>query len=555
MIAIPDCKCVSFVGCKVPVSGNVNLCADIYIPRGKLNEKLPAYLTFSPYNATMSRPDGAISFAIEHGFAAVVADCRGRGNSEGCFHPWQEEFVRDAYGLLEWICAQDWSSGKVVMVGGSYPAATQFAVMRSGHKGLVACAPSAVTLDPYSIYYANGAQVLAFVSSWHLGICTPAASPSKKALPFPEAIRLPPLCETTSRMEVSSPSWQDIIRHESRDGFWEEKSSPCNLSKSPAGVFYQCSWFDMLGVDTFETFDRLLAEVSSPDTPRKYSCLRVGPWGHGVNTTEGELSYGKEAMATEEDEIDFLVSIARGEVPKTHNAPSKIKIFTMGRNKWRYIDSWPPKNTEMVPFYLENGGSISLLKPENEEGFDCYDYDPGNPVPTCGGRMVGTGGQRDQSEIEKRPDVLVYTSKKLESELEVTGRIEAELFVSTSAIDTDFTVKVVDVFEDGRPYNVCDGIIRCKWRDGLDKPPRTMIPHETTRLRFFVDITSYAFLPGHAVRLEISSSNFPHFSCNPNTGESAAEGRTRIVARQKVFHCRRYPSSVILPVAKQAKNR
>lgn len=554
-------KAISYIGCRVPMRDGVTLSVDVYLPADRLGEALPCRLSYSPYGATTVRAGGDIEFACKNGFVCVQADCRGKFNSEGRFHPWQKEFVHDAYDLLEWISTQPWSNGKVVAIGGSYPGATQLACLRSGHPALVACSPSAVTLDPYSIYYANGAQVLQFVSSWHIGICSPVEGvevPGKK-YSFGESIEIFPMGETSDRMGAFSPSWKELVHHEGRDEFWAEKCDLVDLAKSQAGVFYQGSWYDALGVQTFETFKAFceVVDKEAENSPRKYTCLRVGAWGHGVNTPEGELRYGADENVTEDAETDFLLSIANGKEPGVAANPTKIQIFTMGRNQWRFIESWPLPNTEYKPLYLGEKKQLTWDAPLGKEGLvgegeDRFDYDPKNPVPTCGGRVVGGGGQKKQTEIEKRPDVLVYTGEELTEEIEVTGEVRAELYVATSAVDTDFTVKLVDVFPDGTPYNVCDGIIRCRWRDGLEKEPRLMVPGEHEKVAFFVDVTSYAFQPGHRIRVEISSSNFPRFACNPNTGKLAADEENPVVAHQRVFRSVEEASCVILPVVRSA---
>ncbi len=544
----PSCpKALSSIGLRVPMRDGVALAADLYIPGDKIGQRLPCRLSYSPYGATTARSNDAIDFAIKHGFACLQVDCRGRFNSEGSFSPWYDAFVDDAWDLLDWISQQEWSNGTVTMVGGSYPAATQLSCLRSGHPALKACAPSAVTLDPYSIYYQNGVPVLTFVSSWHLGICTPETS-NKNAVGFAAAIKDFPLAAVPGRMGKKGTSWLENIKHERRDEYWAKKSDLRSLAASQSGILFQGSWYDMLGVQTFETFEAFMKVVASSaaNSPRKYAYLKVGPWGHGVNTPEGEIKYGADANVTEDDEIDFLTSIAKGTAPKTASRPTNMEIFTMGRNKWRHIEAWPLPNTKYKPLYL-NGKALTFEPPTCETGADMFDYDPLNPVPTCGGRIVGAGGQRDQTEIEKRVDVLVYTSEAMKEELEVTGRITASLYVSTSAKDTDFTVKLVDVFPDGTPYNVCDGIMRCRYRDGLDKPARLVKEGEIMKLDFFVDVTSYAFLPGHKIRVEISSSNFPHFARNPNTGANCWEESKPVIAHQTVYRTKARPSAIILP--------
>ncbi len=558
------CEIATLINCRVPMRDGVTLSADVYLPGDKIGKPLPVYLSYSPYQATGSR-NGIGLHAAREGFAGVCADVRGLCHSGGGFSPWNDQTVDDAWDLLEWISKQPWCDGHVAMVGGSYPGATQLACLRSGHPVLTAVAPSAVTFDPYSIYYANGAQVLAFQSGWHIGICTPKAGPVPKGTPtVAQLLGHRPLAKLGDAAGMPCPSWEAYETHDGRDAFWAKKCDLANLKNSRAGVFYQGSWYDKLGVQVFETFKAIQEEVT-PETAtsnRRFSCLRVGPWGHGVNTPEGEIDFFPEGKVTEAPEVDFLHSLLADREPTlTTMNPTPIQIFVMGKNIWRFEKEWPLARAKNTPVYLGSAGAantaagngtLSFDAPANDgsgvEASDHFAYNPDDPVPSCGGRMVGGGGQRDQTEIEKRHDVLVYTGDVLDKPLEVTGPVTAVLYVASSALDTDFTVKLVDLFPDGRPMSVLDGILRCRFRDGLDQPPRNLVPGETTRLEFFVDVTSYCFLPGHRIRVEISSSNFPHFFPNPNTGAPVATETNCVVASQTVFHTAEAPSHLVLPV-------
>jgi putative CocE/NonD family hydrolase len=273
---------------------------------------------------------------------------------------------------------------------------------------------------------------------------------------------------------------------------------------------------------------------------------------------EGDLDYGPDAMVTEEPEVDFLYSILSGKEPKTARNPSRIQIFVMGANKWRFENEWPLKRTQWTPFYLGSSGHANT---SNGDGWlsrdkveikkcapDTFSSDPRNPVPTCGGRGIGNSGQRNQSEIEKRNDVLVYTLPQLTEPMEVTGPVSVKLFVSASTPDADFAVKLVDVYPDGRPFSVCDGILRARFRGGLDKKPELMKPGTVYELDFELDVTSYLFKSGHRVRIQIAGSNFPHFSRNSHTGSKAGTDTVMRKSVQKIYHSSQYPSCIILPV-------
>ena len=551
---------LSYINVRIAMRDGVELAADLYLPAGSASTPLPTILSFSPYLATSTRDGGSLAW-VRRGFAGLRVDCRGRGQSGGAFVPWTTD-VDDAWDLLEWISHQSWSNGRVGMVGGSYPAATQLGALCSGHPALVAAAPSAITTDPYSQYYTGGAQELSFMMSWHIGICgkAPAASAAGAARPDFAFVRQQlPLVRLADIAGLPCPSWEAIATSDGYSDFWRRQADPRDLRRSRAGIFFQGSWFDLLGETVFESFARFMEGVDPHDTTsnRRFTCLRVGPWGHGVNTPEGDYSFGRHSLVTEDAEIDFLMALLNGGTPATAHRPAPIQIFVMGRNVWRDEEQWPLARTRYTPLYLGSGGQANTAAgdgrltweaPAGEEPADHFTYDPVNPVPTCGGRIVGSGGQRDQREVEARPDVLVYTTAPLAADLEVTGPVRMRLFAASSAPDTDFTVKLVDLQPDGRPLNVCDGILRARFRDGLDQPGRLMTPGETVTLDIHVDVTAYCFLKGHAIRVEISSSNFPHYARNPNTGTPVATETRLQQANQTVFHSARLPSHLLLPV-------
>ena len=438
---------------KVPMRDGVNLAADVYVPSNRPSLKVGCLLSFSPYKATASSKPPMRERAEEWGVVTVSADCRGLCNSEGVFEPWEPRLVDDADDLLRWIASQPWSNGRVVMVGGSYPGNTQLAAMRSGNRALVACAPSVITFDPYPINFQNGILIPQFFQKWHTGL-------------------------------AGSNSWDRLAAHPTRDAWWRARASLRNLRTSKARAFYQAGWFDMLGIDTFNSFKEMPAG----------SVLRIGPWSHGVNTFDKpEVDYSKlGGSVTEDAEIEFLRSALDGKKSESAKWPGKILMYVMGRNEWRYEKEWPPAGTVGQDFDFTDGKTRSFV------------HDPANPVPMKGGRIIQNGGQFDQREIEKRPDVLSYTGAELAADLEVIGEVEAELKLGSTAACSDVTVKLVDVYPDGRAMNVLEGINRISFKKGEEKT-----------VRFKLDITAYAFLKGHRIRVDVAGSCAPHFEVNP----------------------------------------
>jgi len=459
-------ECAFFNDVKVPMRDGVNLAADVYLPSNR-TAKVGCWLEFSPYQATASKQPSGVARAEEWGVAAVRVDCRGLCHSEGVFDAFDPQLVDDADDVLKWIAAQPWSDGRVVMTGGSYPGNTQLAAMRSGNPALVACAPSVITFDPYSINFQNGVLIPEFFKDWHSGLAGKA-------------------------------SWELMATHATRDAYWAERSDLRNLKASKGRAFYQAGWFDMLGINTFESFAKM------PEG----SVLRIGPWSHGVDTFDKpEVNYEKLGGAVTEDaEIEFLRSALAGRESESKKWPGRILMYVMGRNEWRYENEWPLKRTVWRDYDFTGGETRSFA------------HDPKNPVPAKGGRIIHAGGQYDQREIEKRTDVLSYTGDVLTEDLEVTGDVSAKLVVSSTAASSDVTVKLVDVYPDGRAMNVLEGICR-----------QTFKPGEKTKVEFFMDITSYVFLKGHKVRIDVAGSCAPHFQVNPNAAKITVHAGSKVV--------------------------
>ena len=454
LAVLPFCADAEFQNdVKIPMRDGVNLAGDIYLPSNRTG-KVGCWLVFSPYQATRpDRPQG-VDRAEEWGVAAMNVDCRGLCHSEGVFDAFDPRLVDDADDLLNWIAAQPWSNGRVVMTGGSYPGNTQLAAMKSGNPHLVACAPSVITFDPYTINFQNGVLIPQFFREWHSGL-------------------------------AGTNAWLRMSRHATRDDYWNARTDLRNLRKSKGRAFYQAGWFDMLGISTFESFREM------PEG----SVLRIGPWSHGVDTFDNpEIDYrDRGGLVTEDAEIEFLRSALEGRESESGKWPGRILLFTMGRNAWRYENEWPLARTVYDDHDFTRGETRS------------FRHDPKNPVPMKGGRIIHAGGQYDQREIERREDVLSYTGDELAEELEITGNVSAKLLVSSTAACSDVTVKIVDVYPDGRAMNVLEGICRSEFK-----------PDEKIAVDFFMDITSYVFLKGHRVRIDVAGSCAPHFEVNPN---------------------------------------
>jgi hypothetical protein len=317
-------------------------------------------------------------------------------------------------------------------------------------------------------------------------------------------------------------------------------------------MYHVTSWYDIFLHGGLANFGGLRRQAMT-ETARAAQKLLVGPWAHlfpytnPTSTGTGDIDFGPAALIDlHEVQLRWFDHWLKGVDTGILDEPP-VKIFVMGENRWRDEHEWPLARTRYTPYYLHSDGALSLRGP-GEEPPDHFVYDPDDPVPTRGGNtLIIAMGVQDQRPVEARDDVLVYTSDVVTSALEVTGPITVTLHAATSARDTDFTAKLVDVRPDGYAQNLADGIVRGRYRDSRETPT-LLTPGEVSRFTIDLWATSHVFLPGHRIRVEISSSNFPRFDRNLNTGEAQATGRVWQTARQTIFHDQRHPSHIVLPV-------
>jgi putative CocE/NonD family hydrolase len=373
-----------------------------------------------------------------------------------------------------------------------------------------------------------------------------------------------PLRDWGERLKSGAPYLADYLKHCTYDGYWTQTDLRTKFGEVETPMLHVGSWYDVFQYDTLTMYSGLRAKARN-ERARHAQRLVMGPWAHllpySIPTSKGtgEIDFGPEAAielhALQLRWFDhFMKGVANGVMEE---AP--VRIFVMGENRWRDEHEWPLARTRYTNFFLRSGGRANTLHgdgalsmaPPGEEPADRYVYDPNNPVPTRGGTSLGirsaVAGVYDQTEVEKRGDVLVYTGEVLQNDLEVTGPVTMRLFAASSARDTDFTAKLIDLRPDGYAQNIAGGIIRARFRASLSAPS-LITPEQVYGYDIDLWATSHVFKAGHRIRLEISSSNFPHFDRNPNTGHPFGADAEVISARQTVFHDSRYPSRVILPV-------
>jgi len=532
----------------------VALRADVYRPDS--GAPAPAILSRTPYDRTFGlTPAAAIDpeRAVEAGFALVCQDVRGVHGSEGDFTPFVSEGP-DGYDSVEWIAAQPWCTGAVGMAGRSYAGAVQWlaAVERPPH--LKAIAPVVTGSDYYHGWvYQGGAFQLGFNLFW-VHIMAGRRRRDSLTLQFEHLpLKDPPLLDE----HEAGAFYREWLSHPTDDAYWRSLSINRRYERPQAPALNVGGWYDVFLGGTLENYMSLRRRGVS-QAVRDGTRLVVGPWAHGSAYGEYpdqrfDAFDGADAFDLGGEQLRFFAAHL-GDDPAALDAPP-VRLFVMGANRWRDEDDWPLARARHTPWYLRGGGRLSAEKP-GEEPPESYVYDPADPAPTRGGptslpgRFLTTNtGPQDQREIEGRADVLVFTSDPLDAPLEVTGPLTVVLWAATSARDTDFVAKLTDVEPDGCSRILAEGVIRARFRAGYERP-RPVTPGEVLELRIDLMATCNVFLPGHRIRVVVTSSSFPRFDRNTNTGRALGEdGPGDIVtARQTVFHDAARPSHVVLPV-------
>jgi putative CocE/NonD family hydrolase len=543
--------------------------ADVYRP--DTDRPVPAVLNRTCYDRSFRlTPPAALDpdLAVEAGLALVCQDVRGQFSSEGEFYPFTTE-IADGYDTVEWVGAQPWCSGQVAMAGRSYGGATQWMAAAHRPSSLVAILPIACGSNPYEGWvYQGGAFQLGFNLFWTQMMTAPRMRSSLgdqfRHLPLTE----PPLLEGNDQASF----YHDWLAHPTDDDWWHAFAINRLYDRIEVPVFNIGGWYDLLLKGTLENYRRMRREGGS-ERARSGTRLLVGPWAHG--STYGAYPDHNFKEFEGKAEIDLAAlqvafyrehfGAAASPAPELPDPSRPVRIFVMGENRWRDEADWPlPQAVEEHWFFhsggdaAQDGGSLSP-EPPSDEPPDPYLYDPANPAPTVGGPtslpaafMRTNSGPMDQRQVEQRADVLVYTSSALERPLEVTGPLAVVLYASTSARDTDFVAKLCDVEPDGTSRILAEGVLRARYREGFERP----VPIEPDRVYDYeIDLvaTSNEFRPGHRVRVIVTSSSFPRFDRNPNTGAPLGADRPQnlVTAKQLVFHDGDRASRIVLPVVRR----
>ena len=583
----------------VPMRDGVNLAADIYLPSrndAAIEGKLPVIMRRTPYNKETSAE--IAQYFASRGYAVVFQDTRGRFKSEGIWHMMTDD-GRDGFDTCAWISGQAWSNGRIGTFGVSYEGGTQHAAAMERPPGLVTVIPTdAMSNLGYESMRYSGAFELRFwnwIYTWSASGSRAARDPGTRAIledmrdNKKSYLMNLPLRRGMTPLELA-PEYEDwlveAMHHGANDDFWKQNDIidyPGLYKDIP--VYLIGGWYDSWGGNTTANYMALGKKIKGP------VYLIMGPWIHGMQTSSshGQVSFGKDAAIPDQlawwrEWFDHWLKGIDNSFGKSAPFSAPVRIFVMGSGDgkkdaegklnhggfWRDEQEWPLARTQYIGYYLQKNGGLSPVPPKEALSSTSYTFDPRDPVPTIGGSTSSGGGimlqgardQRGGPEIwnwtqpiplSARRDILVFQSEPLEQDMEVTGEITVTLWASSSALDTDFTAKLLDIyppspdFPGGFDLNLEDGIVRARFRDTL-KEEHLMKPGDIYKFTIKLYPTSNIFKKGHRIRVDISSSNFPRFDVNPNSGEPLNEHRQILSAVNTVYHDKTHPSHILLPV-------
>ncbi len=542
---------------RVAMRDGIELSADLYLPDSR--GRFPTILIRTPYSNNAEPSIEQARILAGRGYAVVMQDVRGRWDSDGTYYPFINE-ANDGYDTQEWVGRQAWSNGKIGTSGSSYLGITQWQAAPEASPYLKCMAPRVAPCDMWEhLVYTHGAFQVAFMATW--GMTTNART--NQSVDFQDWSRVLttlPVVDVDRAAGRSVGFWRDWVEHSTYDEYWTRLSNRGKWDSILAPAYNMGGWYDVFAQGTFQNFNGLRREGGSAEA--RQCKLICGPWKHplSVSTKTGDVDFGGNSQVDlQAEELRWFDYWLKG-IENGINSEPPIRLFIMGTNVWRDENEWPLDRTEWQKWYLHSGGranslhgdgALSINAPEAETP-DEFIYDPANPVQTVGGSNccnpeIVPWGPYDQRGVEMRGDVLCYSSEPLESDLEVTGPIRLTLYAETVGRDTDWTGKLVDVHPDGYAMNLCDGIIRARFREDPSSPA-LLDPGSVYEYEIDLEVTGNVFKRGHRIRLEVSSSNFPRFDRNPNTGNDLGIDSELRPARQTVHHSRRYPSHLVLPV-------
>ncbi len=525
------------------------LYADVYRP--ETEAKVPVLVVRTPYG--VQRDGGHEDFFrfAHHGFAVVVQDVRGRFESDGSWDPFRNE-ATDGYDTIEWAAKQPWSNGNVGTQGGSYLGNNQWLTGALAPPSLRAMFPRVASTSIYHNWaFFGGAFRLSFNFGWAVvrmphRIMQPqywhTESYTGMELDYETILLHVPLKD--GDLESSNcvvPHYREWLAHPNYDSYWSPLSVEDKFNNINIPVHTFGGWYDIFLAGTINGYTGMQGKGAK---------MTIGPWGHGPSQQFGELDFGPAAMRHVQDvELPWFQHYLQG-VDNGIERAHPVEIFYMGANQWKQETAWPIASTRYRHLYINNQKILSFELP-HESGSDTYIYDPADPVPTLGGNnCCGSptiAGPVDQRPLASRQDVKTYTSRVIVEPLAIAGPVQMNLFGATDGLDTDWMVKLIDVYPDGRAFNIAEGILRARFRDGF-AVPKLLTPNSTYEFTIDMVATANVFLAGHKISITITSSNFPQFDRNPNTGSDLGSSPSLRIARNTIYWGGLHASHITLPI-------
>lgn len=506
------------------MSDGVRLATDIYRPSG--SGPFPVVLTRTPYGRR--KVQGTAEASTRAGYVLVAQDMRGRFDSEGENLPfsacgWGEH--RDGAETVAWLRKQPWCNGKIGTVGGSAGGITQNLLAGAAPEGLTAQHISVAAASMYHhASYVGGALRFAQVDTW------------------------------TRNNQFDAKALKIIEDHPTYDDYWRGLDSTLKFAEMTAPAMHVGGWFDTFAQGTIDSF--VGRQHHGADGARGKQKLVMGPWTHGVgrNEKDAELVFPDAQFPKDYQSSRWLEYHLKGVDNGIMDLPA-VAYYVLGDaqdpkapgNEWRHADDWPVPSTP-TPFYLQPNGRLDSDKQSGKTEPVQYTFDPADPCPTRGGNNLTIArGPRNQNPIESRPDVVLFTSEPLAEPLEVTGRVTARIFVASSAVDTDLSVRLCDVYPDGKSYNIAEGMLRLRYRKSFEKP-ELLTPGQPVEVSVDCWSTSIVFNRGHRIRATVTSSNYPRFDVNPGTGKPLKPGEPTVKQTNRIYCDAEHPSRIVLPV-------
>jgi putative CocE/NonD family hydrolase len=556
----------------------VTLYADVHRPDAA--GKFPVILMRVPYDKTAATPLNYVQYFVPRGYVVVVQDTRGRYASEGKYYPLIHE-AEDGYDSVEWAAALPCSDGRVGTAGQSYHGATQNLLPHTRPPHLMCQVPISASANFHAswVYHTGGVFEFGWQVAYTIFMARNTAERLQLGPAYLEKLehyvapgvnfaqpltddwyRHLPLQDWAEWLKDTAPYFADYLAHPDDGPYWDAVNLHKHHEQIDTPMLHIGSWYDVFQEGTLGNFTGITRHGRA--RARASQKLLMGPWGHllpyAVPTTggTGDIDFGPEAaIDVHALELRWFDHWLKGIDTGLMREPP-VTIFVMGDNVWRQEQEWPLARSRYTRYYLHSQGAanslygdgqLSLVAPA-QEPVDTYVYDPRDPVPTRGGNaLVIPLGVYDQRPVEARQDVLCYTGEPLRQALEVTGPLVVMLYAASSAPDTDFTAKLVDVRPDGYAQNLADGIIRARYREARARPS-PIIPGAVYAYSIDLWSTSHVFKPGHRLRLDIASANFPRFDRNPNTGHALFRDAELQTAAQTILHDAAHPSHIVLPV-------